>query len=268
MYSISYKFFRSLPAACPLCDMGARGGDLCVGCALDLLSPLNDRARCQRCFETVAVPAQAEGATVSATPTIFHTQVPPPVVQCSRCASHPPAYASLVAAIEYTYPGDMLIQRFKEGARLAYAGMFARLLWSRLQTRSGSCQALVPLGALVPIPASQSALRRRGFNPANELARELARLSGYPLRQRWLTRTREACTQKTLDARARRESVAGLYACPYAVPNVWVGVVDDVVTTGSTLQIAAIALLSAGAAGVVGLAAAHTPRTWQNDTYD
>ena len=268
MYSISDKILRRLPAACPLCDMGARGGDLCSGCALDLSNSLNDRARCQHCFEAVAEPARAERAAVTATPMTVRTQAPKPIVHCLRCASHPPAYASLLAAIEYTYPGDMLIQRFKDGARLAYAGMFARLLWRRLQTRSSRCQACAPLGALVPIPASQSALRRRGFNPAQELARELARLSGYPLRQGWLTRTREACTQKTLDARARRESVAGLYACPTAVPNVWVGVVDDVVTTGSTLHTAATALLSAGAAGVVGLTAAHTPRTWQNDSYD
>lgn len=268
MYSISYKILRSLPAACPLCGMGARGGDLCAGCALELLSTLNARVRCQRCFEAFAVPASAESAAELATPMLFNRQVPKSAVQCSRCAGHPPAYASLVAAIEYTYPGDMLIQRFKEGAYLAYAGLFARLLWSRLQARSSGCQTRAPLSALVPIPASQRALKRRGFNPANELARELARLSGYPLRQGWLIRTREACTQKTLDAQARRESVAGLYVCPHAVPNVWVGVVDDVVTTGSTMNTAAMALLSAGAAGVVGLAAAHTPRTWQNDAYD
>ena len=248
--------------------MGARGGDLCAGCALDLSSPLNDRARCQRCFEAIAVPARADRAAVPATPLIFHTQVQQPVVQCVRCASHPPAYASLVAAIEYTYPGDMLIQRFKEGAHLAYAGLFARLLWTRLLTRPRGSRAEAPLGALVPIPSSQSALKRRGFNPASELARELASLGSYPFRQEWLIRTREACTQKTLDARARRESVEGLYACSHAVPHVWVGLVDDVVTTGSTMHIAARALLNAGAAGVVGLAAAHTPRAWQNDTHD
>ncbi len=196
MYSISDKILRRLPAACPLCDMGARGGDLCSGCALDLSNSLNDRARCQHCFEAVAESARAERAAVTATPMTVRTQAPKPIVHCLRCASHPPAYASLVAAIEYTYPGDMLIQRFKDGARLAYAGMFARLLWRRLQTRSSRYQACAPLGALVPIPASQSALRRRGFNPAQELARELARLSGYPLRQGWLTRTREACTQR------------------------------------------------------------------------
>lgn len=229
MYSISRKILRSLSSACPLCGLGARGGDLCVGCADDLSRPLSDPARCER---------------------------------------YAPAYLCLVAAIDYAYPGDMLIQRFKEGARLAYAGLFARLLWARLQGRASEHQAIAPVSALVAIPSSQNALKRRGFNPAGELARELARLSGLPVQHTWLIRTRETNTQKTLNARARRESVSGLYVCPIALPGVWVGLVDDVVTTGSTMDTAAQALLSAGAAGVVGLAAAHTPRTWQNGAYD
>lgn len=293
MYSISRKILQSLPSACPLCGLAARGGDLCVGCAQDLSSPLNHRARCQRCFEAFAAPAlmvETAGMTEreertaragreervkmtempgkSAIPTTAEALGPALRLNCSRCERHPPGYASLVAAIDYAYPGDMLIQRFKEGARLAYAGMFARLLWGRLQSRAIECPANPRLSALVPIPSSQSALKRRGFNPAGELARELARLSGRPVRHAWLTRTRETTTQKTLSAQARHASVHGLYACPNVVPRVWIGVVDDVVTTGSTMDTAARALLSAGAAGVIGLAAAHTPRAWQNDAYD
>ena len=269
MYSISRKILQSLPSVCPLCGLGARGGDLCAGCAQDLLSPLNDRTRCQHCFEAFAAPPLiVETAGKSAIPTIAVAHGPALSPKCSRCQLHPPGYASLVAAIDYAYPGDMLIQRFKEGARLAYAGLFARLLWARLQSRVLACHANAPLGALVPIPSSQSALKRRGFNPAGELARELARLSACPVQHAWLTRTRETTTQKTLSAQARRESVSGLYACSNAVPHVWIGVVDDVVTTGSTMDTAARALLNAGAAGVVGLAAAHTPRAWQNDVYD
>jgi len=290
MYSISRKILQSLPSACPLCGLGARGSDLCAGCAQDLTEPLSLRVRCKVCFEVLST---ASGLTTGAentktrtkpktvqTPQLFkiaetikkskapETLGPALSSTCSRCVRRPPAYASLVAAIEYAYPGDMLIQRFKEGARLAYAGLFARLLWGRLQGRASEHQAIAPVSALVAIPSSQSALKRRGFNPAGELARELARLSGYSLRQEWLIRTRESETQKTLNALARRESVAGLYVCPSAVPNVWIWLVDDVVTTGNTMDTAARALLSAGAAGVVGLAAAHTPRAWQNAAYD
>lgn len=293
MYSISRKILQSLPSACPLCGLGAHGGDLCAGCAQDLSSPLNDRARCQRCFEAFAAPAlmvetagmtereertaragrdekvemteMAGKSAIAMTAEAFGLALR---LNCSRCARHPPGYTSLVAAIDYAYPGDMLIRRFKEGARLAYAGMFARLLWGRLQARASGAQGKVSFSALVPVPSSQSALKRRGFNPAAELARELSRLSGHPVQHGWLTRTRETTTQKTLSAQARRASVSGLYACPNAVPRAWIGVVDDVVTTGSTMDTAARALLSAGAVGVIGLAAAHTPRAWQNAAYD
>jgi len=214
------------------------------------------------------MPASQAIEAIEAIEAISEAPVLAPALQCSRCERHAPAYSRMVAAIDYAYPGDMLIRRFKEGARLAYAGLFARLLWARAQGRETGCQAAVPFSALVPIPSSQSALKRRGFNPAGELACELARLSGHPVRHTWLIRTRETTTQKTLNARARRESVSGLYACPAALPSVWVGLVDDVVTTGSTMDTAAQALLSAGAAGVVGLAAAHTPRAWQNNAHD
>ena len=299
MYSIQRKFLQRLSAACPLCGLTARGGDLCAGCSSDLAAYLDSRTRCEVCFEVLllssAPVASAEPRQTADTSHTSHTPHTPhtphtadradradtaepleapgysagaPAVRCSRCQRCPPAYSSLVAAIEYAYPGAMLIQHFKEGARLAHAGLLARLLWGRLRARAASRQHNASVGVLVPIPSSQSGLRRRGFNPAGELARELARLSGYPLRQEWLIRTRETSTQKTLDARARRNSVDGLYVCPHAVPPVWVGVVDDVVTTGSTMDTAARALLVAGAAGVIALAAAHTPRTWQNDTYD
>ena len=293
MYSIQRKFLKRLSAECPLCGLTARGGDLCAGCSSDLAGYLDSHTRCEVCFEVLllssAPVASAEPRQTADTSHTSHTPHTPhtphtadtaepleapgysagaPAVRCSRCQCCPPAYSSLVAAIEYAYPWAMLIQHFKEGARLAHAGLFARLLWGRLRARAASRQHNAPVGVLVPIPSSQSGLRRRGFNPAGELARELARLSGYPLRQEWLIRTREASTQKTLDARARRNSVDGLYVCPHAVPPVWVGVVDDVVTTGSTMDTAARALLVAGAAGVIALAAAHTPRAWQNDTYD
>ena len=278
MYSIQRKFLQRLSAACPLCGLTARGGDLCMGCTSDLARYVDAHTRCEACLDALLPspvsgppsnpsepPARAGTAGTADTADWSETTS---ATRCWRCQRHPPPYSSLVAAVEYAYPAAMLIQRFKEGACLAYAGLFARLLWGRLQARTVDRPRHAQMSALVPIPSSQRALRRRGFNPAGELARELARLSGYPLRQSWLERTRETSTQKTLDARARRHSVQDLYVCPSAVPRVWIGVVDDVVTTGSTMDTAARALLSAGAAGVIALAAAHTPRTWQNDTYD
>jgi predicted amidophosphoribosyltransferase len=155
--------------------------------------------------------------------------------------------------MDYAYPGAMLVRGLKEHGRLAHARLFARML---ANTFTAHRHTLPPIGALVPIPASQTSLRRRGFNPAAEIARTLSSHSAVPLKS-WLIRSREGHLQKVLDSGARRHSVQGLYQCAQPVGSIWVGVVDDVMTSGSTMHEAALALTHAGARGVVALVAAR-----------
>lgn len=186
-------------------------------------------------------------------------------VQCVNRASQERDGHTVVAATYYAQPGDRLMRAFKEGGQLHHAGLFARLLWGVMQSH----QPILPrLAALVPIPSDLRSARRRGFNPACEIAVELSRLSRLPLRRLWLTRTRTGESQKSLDRAARRKSVEGLYQSPIVLPEVWVGLVDDVMTTGSTLEAGASALLRAGVQGVIGLVAARTPHPDRRDQAD
>lgn len=176
-----------------------------------------------------------------------------------------PGYARAIAVIDYAYPGDMLVSALKERGRLGIAGLLARLIASGVQDQSAS---LPPLAAIVAVPASAASLRRRGFNPAAEIARGLSVAIGVPLRRRWLTRVRESPVQKGLGRAARRQAPQGIYQARQALPDVWVGLVDDVMTTGSTLHHAALALRLAGARGVVALVAARTPTPlWHNGAH-
>ena len=174
---------------------------------------------------------------------------------CSTCVLRPITYTRAIAGIYFAEPGDQLMRGFKAQGHLTDAGLFARLLWRNMQRASPGLPAFE---ALVPIPSSRDAILRRGFNPAGEIARELARLSGVPLRGAWCRRTRETSSQKTLNWRARQQSVRGLYQAHVPRTCGWIGLVDDVLTTGSTLEEAAEALLRAGAQGVVALVAART----------
>ena len=112
--------------------------------------------------------------------------------------------------------------------------------------------------AVVPIPLHRSALRRRGFNPANELARCVAAAASAPLHSTRLARLRATASQTGLDRRERRRNVRGAFAVRGEVAgHVWL--VDDVVTTGATLGEAARALRRAGARRVSAVCAARTP---------
>jgi len=117
--------------------------------------------------------------------------------------------------------------------------------------------------AVVPVPLHGSRVRERGFDPVYALARVAAQALGAPLAARALVRTRATPSQTGLDRAARRRNVSEAFAAPVrARPRLRgaeIVLVDDVVTTGATLNEAAAALRAAGAARVVGLCVARTP---------
>ena len=105
--------------------------------------------------------------------------------------------------------------------------------------------------ALVPMPLSGRRNRSRGFNQALLLARSLSKLSGLPL-FRPLSR-RHRPSQVGLDSRQRRRNVEGAYLCRGSVEGMGsICLIDDVMTTGSSLADAARALSEAGATSILG----------------
>ncbi len=112
----------------------------------------------------------------------------------------------------------------------------------------------------VPVPVHVGRLRERGFHPAALLARRLSSATGVRAEQRALEQVRATASQTGLDRRARRRNVSGAFrACRRFTAVGCVALVDDVVTTGSTLEEAARALRAAGARRVVAVCAARTP---------
>jgi competence protein ComFC len=113
--------------------------------------------------------------------------------------------------------------------------------------------------AVVPVPLDSGRRRERGYNQAERIARPLARLIGIPFRPNLLVRTRPRPSQLRLTRRERWETVRGAYATHKMaqVDKVRVLLVDDVFTTGATLDACSRALKGAGAARVVGLTLAR-----------
>jgi ComF family protein len=186
---------------------------------------------------------------------------------CAGCALAPAgdlgppphALSAWCAAISYGGAGAEWVRRFKYPARglsgldpaaEAVAFGLARRLARRLAT---DAPALV-----VPVPLHARRLRERGFSPAAQLASAIAREARVPCAPVLLARRRDTPSQTGLSRSARRRNVAGAFSARGSAPlRVWL--VDDVVTTGSTLSEAARALRRAGAREVVGVCLAHRP---------
>ncbi|NII12241.1 ComF family protein [Oleiagrimonas sp. C23AA] len=219
---------RFWPGRCLLCgDYGADGLDLCCACCAEL--PYNAHG-CVRC----AVP------------------LPLNVAMCGRCQRRPPPWHSAWVPFRYAWPLDRLETRFKFGADLAAGRTLARLM----ATQSLPCRP----DMLLPVPLHRARLRRRGYNQALELARDLARAHRMILHSDGLRRLRATTAQSQLDAMTRRRNVRGAFVVRPGMS--WpshVALVDDVMTTGATLAECARVLRRAGVARVDVWALARAP---------
>jgi ComF family protein len=166
---------------------------------------------------------------------------------------------ALVAAAGFASPVEGWIRRFKY-PRPGLAGLDpkAGALVRALAREAAARVPGPPPDLVVPVPLHPRRLRERGFNPACELARAIAGPARLRLAPRALERIRDTPSQTGLDRAGRRRNVRGAFRARHPVPRrIWL--VDDVVTTGSTLAEAARALRRAGARRVVGLCVAWTP---------
>lgn len=210
--------------ACFLCRGGADAEVLCPPCLEEL--PRLGAECCPRC--ALASPGGA---------------------LCGRCLADPPRYDATVAALAYAFAGDVLVNALKFGGELALAPLLGRLLGARVR-------AAEPVDLVVPVPLSAARLRARGYNQALEIARGL---EGRRLDPHACARERDTSPQAELPLAARRRNVRGAFRCRRDLGGASVAIVDDVMTTGATLDELAAALKRAGAERVVNWVVARTP---------
>ena len=168
---------------------------------------------------------------------------------CGRCLAQTPSYDLTIAALAYAFPADTLVHAFKFRGELALAPLLAELLARRIP-------ASERIDMVVPVPLAAERLRGRGYNQAAEVARLLALRA--PLELFLCERSRDTAAQSDLPWAERRRNVRGAFVCKRAIPGRSVAVVDDVMTTGATLDELARVLKQAGATRVVNLVVART----------
>jgi len=173
---------------------------------------------------------------------------------CANCRAHPLQIEKIRSVALFEGVLRQAIHRFKYERLAGLAAPFGELLadyW---------CAEQLAADWLIPVPLHPSRERDRGYNQSELLARQLACRVNVPLSGKGLRRTRATAVQMTLNAVQRRENVAGAFECVEArVRGARVMVIDDVGTTGATLDACAQAVLKAGAVSVMGLTLARTP---------
>src|SRR4051812_36930509 len=162
---------------------------------------------------------------------------------CVACEESLPRAASsdqAVAAFEYRFPLDRLVQRFKSGGDLAIGHWLAGRLADRVAGRTRPDLLVAP-------PLTPTRLQERGFNQSLEIARTVGQRLGIPRAVRAIEKRRETLPQQGLGRRARRRNLRGAFHCTVDLRGRRVAIVDDVLTTGATAAELARELRRAGA---------------------
>lgn len=218
---------HNLPSRpCLLCGAGVRGGGLCPGCRADL--PVLPAPRCPQC----ALPT-ADGGL------------------CGQCLRHPPAFERTRALYAYAFPLDALIRQCKYQGGLDITELFAQALAASLRAQDEA-------DLILPMPLHPRRLAERGFNQAGEIARRLSRHLRLPWRADVCQRVRDTPAQAGLELAARRKNLRGALVCRADLSGRRVALLDDVMTSGASLDALARAVRQAGASAVSAWVVART----------
>lgn len=172
-----------------------------------------------------------------------------PRLACGRCLLRAPVWDAVVYASDYQPPLSTLVKKYKWGGMPELAYPLARLLllsWLRAY-RQG---VVVKPDYVLAVPLHQRRCWRRGFNQSDLLARLLAHWMGCRYEPLALQRCRATASQQRLNAVSRRRNLRGAFQCHLALHGQHVALLDDVVTTGSTVAEICRVLKASGAASI------------------
>ncbi len=198
-------------------------------------------SRCSRCDRPFASP-------IATTYSPHHT--------CQPCAEHPPAYTKAWTLYPYVPPIQDALCLFKYRGKVSLASVLARLMIDR-------CPSLDHIDLIMPVPLHSRRLREREFNQSLLLADRIGRHFHRPVSFANLIRTRPSPAQTTLSRKKRLKNLRSAFSLhhPDAVTRKTILLIDDVYTTGATVNECAKTLRKAGSADVYVLTLARTVDT-------
>jgi len=169
---------------------------------------------------------------------------------CYDCTHNPPLFSQVITPLQFTFPVDTLISRFKYQQNWPYGQLLSSVLGQYLHYTFDEGGRRPDL--LLAVPLAKRRQRQRGYNQAQMTCDWLAKIVPLDSPQQLLLRTRETVSQQGLSAKARRANLYNAFQItrPEQVRNKHIALVDDVLTTGTTCSIISALLLQYGAARV------------------
>ncbi|EAR60840.1 ComF family protein [Neptuniibacter caesariensis] len=226
---------RSLFNQCFLCHIhyslnAHQPTSICPDCYKDL-------PRIQHCCSTCALP--------------FSSEVPA-TTQCGQCLKKQPTFDKVHALFHYKFPIDPVISQLKYEHKTQFVDVLSQLLNTSLPELNG-------VEAIIPVPLSKSSFRDRGFNQTELLARKLSKSRKIPIDCKLVTKVRETEHQMGLPKEQRKKNLKDAFFCR---PNNYkhIALIDDVMTTGTTLEELSRTIKASGVEKVTCLVIARTDK--------
>ncbi|MEE9447443.1 MAG: ComF family protein [Arenicellales bacterium] len=218
-----------IPCRCLICEQNS-ARLICTACqaALHKKDSIAIKNSCVQCGEKLQT-------------NLYHSSIRPKV--CGRCISQPPAFDQTFFAYVYQSPIADLILRFKYKEQLMLSQLLAEKIALKLLSMPKSSRPTL----LIPIPLHPQRLKERGFNQALELAKHIGKRANIPVYKRHLVRVKQTKTQKQSKRRARALNMKGAFTLvqTFDLESQHIAIIDDVITTGSTMSEAAKTLRKA-----------------------
>ncbi len=242
-----YKWIDTLsgmlyPPVCALCDAAGdyldkgEALDLCAACRQDLVV-LQDS--CRGCGLPLPRAIAKSGTGIKAA--------------CGQCLQQPPAFDACYSLFEYAPPLSRLLHGFKYQGKLAQGQILAALFARYIKDQVKPMPEII-----IPVPLHKARLRERGFNQATEIGRYLARYLAVPIAYDICERHKPTQQQSGLSAVERRANLRQAFRLRQRLVAKHIALVDDVMTTGATINALARLLKQQGAESVQAWVVART----------
>ncbi|MBC8210757.1 MAG: amidophosphoribosyltransferase [Gammaproteobacteria bacterium] len=190
---------------------------LCLSCAIPI--PSSDYL-CSQCLQALA------GVSNACNYCGLPNPASPPI--CPACRQNPPRWQRMIAPLVYQDMARRLIQRYKFDQQLHIAQALLSHFYSLYNSPT--------VEVLIPVPLHKTRLLERGFNQSEEIAQALSRLLNIPLDRHSLQRTRPTLPQSGLSLHKRQKNLRQAFRYQPGRSYQAVAIVDDVITTGSTMS--------------------------------